>query len=112
MYIKLALIIMGVSTLFFAITESFRLPNAKSYFIQILLPIETLMVLYAMIHLMNASKKFRKVMVYNGIYACVLCVISITYIYFMSKQGEKWIYCLLVLCYTVQFFFYTYTIVR
>lgn len=47
-------------------------------------------------------------MVYNGIYACVLCVISITYIYFMSKQGEKWIYCLLVLCYTVQFFFYTY----
>lgn len=55
MYIKLALIIMGVSTLFFAITESFRLPNAKSYFIQILLPIETLMVLYAMIHLMNAS---------------------------------------------------------
>ena len=34
MYIKLALIIMGVSTLFFAITESFRLPNAKSYFIQ------------------------------------------------------------------------------
>lgn len=108
MYIKLALIIMGVSTLFFAITESFRLPNAKSYFIQILLPIETLLVLYAMIHLMNASKKFRKVMVYNGIYACVLCVISITYIYFMSKQGEKWIYYLLVLCYTVQFFFYTY----
>ena len=49
MYIKLALIIMGVSTLFFAITESFRLPNAKSYFIQILLPIETLLVLYAMI---------------------------------------------------------------
>lgn len=110
MYIKLALIIMGVSTLFFAITESFRLPNAKSYFIQILLPIETLLVLYAMIHLMNASKKFRKVMVYNGIYACVLCVISITYIYFMSKQGEKWIYYLLVLCYTVQFFFYTYYI--
>ena len=99
MYIKLALIIMGVSTLFFAITESFRLPNAKSYFIQILLPIETLLVLYAMIHLMNASKKFRKVMVYNDIYACVLCVISITYIYFMSKQGEKWIYYLLVLCY-------------
>lgn len=65
MYIKLALIIMGVSTLFFAITESFRLPNAKSYFIQILLPIETLLVLYAMIHLMNASKKFRKVMVYT-----------------------------------------------
>ena len=97
---------MGVSTLFFAITESFRLPNAKSYFIQILLPIETLLVLYAMIHLMNASKKFRKVMVYNGIYACVLCVISITYIYFMSKQGEKWIYYLLVLCYTVQFFLY------
>lgn len=28
-------------------------------------------------------------MVYNGIYACVLCVISITYIYFMSKQGEN-----------------------
>lgn len=108
MYIKLALIIMGVSTLFFAITESFRLPNAKSYFIQILLPIETLLVLYAMIHLMNASKKFRKVMVYNGIYACVLCVISITYIYFMSKQGEKWTYYLLVLCYTVQFFFCTY----
>lgn len=76
---------MGVSTLFFAITESFRLPNAKSYFIQILLPIETLLVLYAMIHLMNASKKFRKVMVYNGIYACVFMCHKY-YLYLFHEQ--------------------------
>lgn len=47
-------------------------------------------------------------MMYNGIYACVLCAISITYIYFMTKEVGKWIYYLLVLCYVVQFFFYTY----
>ena len=47
----------GVINFIFAITESFRPPNAKVILYKYI-PIETLYwFLYAMIHLMNASKK-------------------------------------------------------
>lgn len=110
--LKSALLILGGSAIVFAFTGGIEHDTAKSNFIQILLPVETLLVFGAMVYLINENERLKKFMWIQAFCTFILCASAIIYIYGIKGEPGEWFYYLLVSCYIGQFVYYTYIYTR
>lgn len=105
--VKAASLILGISALLFAFFEgTIDICNKRS-FIQIILPVETLLVFWVFVYPLYDKEKLKNFLKYQVFYTAVLCTANIIYLFAAKGKPGEWFYYLLVSCYIIQFAFYT-----
>lgn len=105
--VKIASLVLGISTLLFAYFGNVIDAYDKRSFIQIILPVETLLVFWVFVYPLYDKNKLKNFLKYQVFYTTVLCTANIIYLFVAKGMPGEWFYYLLVSCYVIQFAFYT-----
>lgn len=105
--VKIASLILGISALLFAYFGNVIDTYDKRSFIQIILPVETLLVFWVFVYPLYDKNKLKNFLKYQVFYTTVLCTANIIYLFVAKGMSGEWFYYLLVSCYVIQFAFYT-----
>lgn len=105
--VKIASLILGISALLFAYFGNVIDTYDKRSFIQIILPVETLLVFWVFVYPLYDKNKLKNFLKYQVFYTTVLCAANIIYLFVAKGMSGEWFYYLLVSCYVIQFAFYT-----
>lgn len=105
--VKIASLVLGISALLFAYFGNVIDAYDKRSFIQIILPVETLLVFWVFVYPLYDKNKLKNFLKYQVFYTTVLCTANIIYLFVAKGMPEEWFYYLLVSCYVIQFAFYT-----
>lgn len=105
--VKIASLILGISALLFAFLENSIDTYNKRSFIQIILPVETLLVFWVFVYPLYDREKLKNFLKYQVFYTAALCSANIIYLFIAKRMLGQWFYYLLVSCYVIQFAFYT-----
>lgn len=110
--VKIASLILGISALLFAFLENSIDTYNKRSFIQIILPVETLLVFWVFAYPIYDKDKLKHFLKYQVFYTTVLCTANIIYVFVAKGMPGEWFYYLLVSCYVIQFALYTIIFIR
>lgn len=105
--VKIASLMLGISALLFAYFGNVIDTYDKRSFIQIILPVETLLVFWVFVYPLYDKNKLKNFLKYQVFYTTVLCTANIIYLFVAKGMSGEWFYYLLVSCYVIQFAFYT-----
>lgn len=105
--VKIASLVLGISALLFAYFGNVIDAYDKRSFIQIILPVETLLVFWVFVYPLYDKNKLKNFLKYQVFYTTVLCTANIIYLFVAKGMPGEWFYYLLVSCYVIQFAFYT-----
>lgn len=105
--VKIASLILGISALLFAYFGNVIDTYDKRSFIQIILPVETLLVFWVFAYPIYDKDKLKHFLKYQVFYTTVLCTANIIYVFVAKGMPGEWFYYLLVSCYVIQFALYT-----
>lgn len=105
--VKVASLVLGISALLFAIAGEFMPACDKQAFIQIILPVETLLVFWVFVYPLYERERLKHFLKHQAFYTAVLCAANIGYLFVLKEWVGEWFHYLLVACYVVQFTFYT-----
>ena len=110
--VKIASLILGISALLFAYFGNVIDTYDKRSFIQIILPVETLLVFWVFAYPIYDKDKLKHFLKYQVFYTTVLCTANIIYVFVAKGMPGEWFYYLLVSCYVIQFALYTIIFIR
>lgn len=105
--VEIASLILGISALSFAFAGGSLNIYGKSYFIQLILPVETLLVFWIFVYPLYERERLKNFLRHQVFYTALLCAANIIYIFMAEGKPGEWFYYILVSCYVIQFIFYT-----
>jgi AraC-like DNA-binding protein len=105
--VEIASLILGVSALTFALMGGYLNIYGKSYFIQLILPVETLLVFWIFVYPLYEREKLKNFLRHQVFYTSLLCTANVIYIFMAEGKPGEWFYYILLSCYIIQFIFYT-----
>lgn len=105
--VKIASLLLGISAIAFASGGGYMQAHGKSNFIQLILPVETLLVFWTFVFPLYEREKLKNFLRHQVFYTSLLSAANAIYLFVAEGGPGEWFYYILVSCYVIQFIFYT-----